>query len=263
MLLKKILAYFNFVAVIFGAFDFVLDRERKKLLKTSLILAVYSKIVCILFLLTCPLYVYTLIFTRTFNEYPTMITIIWGIEYTSLLLMTGLFYFTATIHKKSIKSLINEGFCISRDTTGKAQKATDEYESKSLTIFLVKFIIDHIVLTVEIIVASQTMTLMELEARILILICFVMNFISYLITNGFVFIMLLVQWKFRDINRNMIADILHEDSLSFAKDVQAHRTLRFFCEKVVKVFSKTCLANFLYAFATTLSAVSELSSLWQ
>ena len=43
MSLTKIpLAYLNFIAVIFGAFDFVLDRERK-LIESSLILVGYSK----------------------------------------------------------------------------------------------------------------------------------------------------------------------------------------------------------------------------
>lgn len=251
MLLTKILlAYFNFIAVLFGAFDFVLDRERK-LIKSSWILVGYSKIICVLFLLSCPLFVHTLIFTVTYNELPPMLVIMWSIEYMTLLLMMGLFYFTATVNKKSIQSLINEGFCISKDAT-----ATDEYENKSLRIFLVKFIIDHIVLILEVIVCTQTV-FVDLQARLLIFICYLMNFISYFTTNAFVFILLLIQWKFRDINRNMIANILHEDNLSFAKDVQAHRTMKFFCEKIVKVFSKICIANFLYEFTTTLSGVSQ------
>lgn len=263
-LTKILLAYFNFIAVIFGAFDFVLDRKNK-LIKSSWVLAIYSKIICILFLLSCPLYMHTLVFTITYDEFPMLIKVMWSIEYTSLIIMTGLFYFAVTINKKTIQNLIIEGFCISKDARGKVQKATDkgteEYEHKSLKIFSIKFIIDHIVLTSGMIVFSQT--ILQLQARILALICFLMSFISYFITNSFIFIMLLIQYKFRAINRNMKADIMHEDNLSFAQDVQAHRTLRFFCEKIVKVFSKIFIANFLYQFATTLSSVSQKFHIWQ
>lgn len=252
-----LLIYFLALAIIFGAFDFAPDRERK-LMKQNRWLECYSKFFCLLFLLIFPLSIRTFFFTSAHNDFQPLMLIMWSLEYLMLLLMTSLFYFTAVTNKKSIIHLIKEGVRIFKDMSEvqKVIKTKDkEEEEKTLRIFLMKLIFDHISLISEIIVSSQN-SFDELEAKILTLICFLMNFVSFLVSNAFVLILILIRFRFQQINRNMVANIMHEDNLSFAKDVQSHRTLRFFCEKIVKVFSKICIANFLYIFTTTLSWVS-------
>jgi hypothetical protein len=255
---KFFLAYFFFLGLFFGFFDFIYDREDKKF-KTSKFLVIYSKCICLLFLSSFPLFIYTIIYKLVIlQKYPTMLLIMWTIEYCSLFLMTGVAFYIAVTRKKSIQNLINEGIVLYKSIRHDNIKVQlKEEENKKLKFFVFKFIIDHIVLLLNITFLQSDSTL-SIEGRILTMICFTMNVISYFITNAFVYLLTLVLVEVEKINYNIAVNIGRDNHLlSFARNVQAHRRARLYCEKVVKMFSKICITNLLYAFTTTLSGVRD------
>lgn len=250
MSLKKfLLSYFYNVSIILGLFDFIFDRDTKSF-KVKSILKVYRKFICIMILSTGPSYSYFIYYNSSSQHFTRMLLIMWSIEYLTLFLMTCILFYT--VEKKSIEHLINEGIRI----FGGSRQPNARTEEKSLKIFLIKFFaFDHITLTLEISVCLVGVFHHSFQTQILTLLCFTLNFISFFTTNAFTFILILVWWEFEAINRNMASDILHNNHLSFLKDIQAHRRLRSFCQLVIKLFSKICIANLLYAFTTTLSGV--------
>jgi hypothetical protein len=176
----------------------------------------------------------------------------WSIEYLTLFLMTCILFYTVVTEKKSIEQLINEGIRI----FGSSRRLMSRAEEKSLRLLFIKiFAVDHISLALEIGVCVFSLFEESFQFKILTLLCFSMTFISFFTTNAFAFILVLIWWEFDAINRNMALDISHDNHLSFLKDLQAHRHLRSFCQRVVQLFSKICIANLLYAFTTTLSGV--------
>lgn len=261
---KFLLAYFFFLGLFFGFFDFTFDREKKKF-KTRKFLVIYSKCICLLFFSTFPLFIFTLIYKLVIlHKYPTMILIMWTIEFCSLFLMTGVAFCTAVTRKKSIQNLINEGIRLYKAIRHDDIKVrTKEEENKQLKFFSLKFILDHMVLLTNIVYLHSGSTLNSIEGRILTTISFTMHVISYFITNAFVYLLTLLFVEVEQINHNIAVNIGRDNHLlSFAKDVQAHRQARLYCEKVVKMFSQICITNLLYAFATTLSGVREREMEW-
>lgn len=259
MVLKNsLLAYFYIVMAIFGAWDFVVNQERKLIRQKWM--KIYQKFITLLFFISLSFSCYAFAkFSPKNVGYPPLIVIMWIVEYGSLLAMTSLFYYTILTNKASMMRLINEGIQIFKDI-GQVQnviasEADKNEDEKTFKLFLTKLIIDHIVLIMEIIICYKR-EFKAIYEDFLTVSSYTMNFLSYSITNSFVFILILIQWRFRQINRNMIVDIMQEDTLKFSQDTQLHRKLKTFFEDIVRIFSKICIANFLFSFATTLSGVS-------
>lgn len=195
---------------------------------------------------TGPFYVYCMYYNFSRQNYTQMLLIIWSLENMTLFFMVCVLFYTVNVNQKSILSLINEGMKILN---------ISRRSGKSLTILFIKlFVIDHIALILQCSTAF-IMSFDDLEAKILGSLCFAMNFISFFTTNAFAFMLILVWLEFKAINANMASDILHENHLSFLEDLRVHRRLRSFCHRVIRIFSKICIANMLYAFSTTISAV--------
>lgn len=249
---KFLLVYFYTISVVVGIFDFVYDFERKTL-QVKRIFKIYNKIILSVMLSSGPFYFYCMYYIFAHQRYTQVILIMWSIEYSTLFLMTFILFYTAATDKKAIESLINEGiriFDASRRPNGRGA------EEKSLKFLFIKlFVIDHTALILQISVCFAQNLFEGPDAQILGFLCLLMNFVSFFTTNAFAFILTLAWWEFEAINRDMASAILHNNHLSFLKVLQAHRQLTAYCQRVVKLFSKICITNLLYAFATTLSGV--------
>lgn len=244
---NSLLFYFHTISIILGLIDYEV-----KNIYAKMTLKIFNKLLWLVLLSTGPFYFYFIYFTHARQLFTQMLLIMWSIEYLTLFLMTCILFYTVANDKKSIECLINEGiriFCASK-------RPINIEQEKTLKIFFLKiFAFDHIILALEIFVCVFIHFSEKISFQILSLLCFTMNFISFFTTSAFTFVVILIWWEFEEINSDMALDIIHDNHLSFLKDLQAHRHLRSFCHRVTQILSNICLANLLYAFTTTLSGV--------
>jgi hypothetical protein len=240
--LKVALARFFYgVSVAFG----LLDIDYYDVTRRSGFLRIYSTAFTALLLISTPVFLIKLMNNLyDTQELPKLIKIVWGIEYIALFVVAYFLYLSVTFNRKSITKLIENGL-----------KLLKTHSSPPMMhVLLAKLIIEYS-LFITIAVGNSFFFFTSFEAHCYVALPYFYSLLSFFSTNVFIFALSLIQAKLAEINIGMRDALKNENNLSFLVFVGAHKRLQEYCGSVIVISSKSCLANFLYAFTTTLSSV--------
>jgi hypothetical protein len=194
---------------------------------------------------------FVMIFELAENQ--PLIMRVWSMEFITLLIVFYTTYLTSATKNLHIKSLINEGIQIMS-----YDDKVSPHEEKTFKIFLIKtFIIDLSWLVPLLSNISLDKITSDVNYSVVTVFVGAINFMCTFKFQSFNFIIAMITFEVDKINRSMQESVESENFSSFTQDVLRHKRLQNFTRKVIGIFSKVCLANFLYAFTTTLSGVSE------
>lgn len=250
---KKVLTkYFYFISSAFGLIDFTYIEEKEKA-EIHPFLKVYSKTFSFFLILILPLqtkFLFSYLFRSSLH--PEIISIVWGLEYSSLLILAITLYSTVNFNRHEMRQLINEGISILKSSIG---DELTEYERKmSMILFIKTFFIDNFIICYSLL-SNMFSVFVEPNARLATIISYVLNFHSAFAFNAFIYFLLLMKFEFDKINNGVEQSIMHDEHLEFLKNVIKYKRLSSYCKRIMSIFAKCCLANFVYSVATTCSGV--------
>lgn len=251
---KKVLTkYFYYISLFFALIDFIYDGKEGKV-KTHLVLKICNNIFLILLLIILPMQM-KLLLNYLFREssHPQIIAIVWSLEYITLFIFALALYGTVLFNREEIRKICNTGILILKNTDDQNMN-----ERKMLKILFCKiFLIDNCFLLINMI-SNMSTIFSNLGTATAFFLTYVLNFLSSIAFNAFIFVLLLIKFEFDKINNFVRENITKDEHKSFLNNVVEYKRLSAYCKKVIKIFSKCCIANFLYAVATTCSGVRNI-----
>lgn len=250
-LIKKVLTkYFYYISIFFALIDFTYDGKEGKV-KTHLVFKICNNISILLLLIILPMQMKQLM-NYLFREssHPEIIAIVWGLEYITLIIFALVLYGTVIFNRKEIQRICNTGINI--------LKSLDDqllYDDKKMLkiVFCKIFLIDNGILLINII---SNMSTIFANFRIAFFLSYVLNFLSTIAFNAFIYVLVLIKFEFDKINNCVRESLTRNEHQRFLNNVVEYKSLAAYCKRVIKIFSNFCIANFLYAAITTCSSVS-------
>lgn len=257
--IKRLLAkYFYFTSATFGLVDFFY--AEKNSVKIRKFLKIYSKVFIFISFIALPIqfkYMFNYLFGNSLQ--PEIICMVWSLEYISLFILAITINLTIISNRARIRKLGCEGIAIFRNSF---INETPLQEMKMLKFFLFKTLIfDNFIIFFSL-VMSLLSIYTSVDAQLTIFISYMLNFVSSFAFNAFMYVLLLSFFEFEKINFKIETSILNDDHLSFQKSIVEYKRLAIYIRSFIKTFSKPCLANFVYAVATTCSGVRIFISSW-
>jgi len=250
---KKVLTkYFYYISIFFALIDFTYNSNEGKV-KTHLVLKICSNILLLLFLIILPMQMKLLI-TYLFREssHPEIIAVVWSLEYISLFIFALALYGNVLFNREEIRKICNIGIMIHKNTDDQLL----DNERKMLKILFCKiFLIDNCFMCFNMISNMSTMFANFATAFFL---SYVLNFLSSIVFNAFIYVLLLIKFEFDKVNNSVRESIKKDEHESFLNKIAEYKRLAAYCKRVIKIFSKCFIVNFLYAIVTTCSGVSKI-----
>jgi hypothetical protein len=186
------------------------------------------------------------------SSHPEIIAVVWSLEYISLFIFALALYGTVLFNRNEIRKICNMGILILKNTD---DQLLDD-ERKMLQILFCKiFLIDNCILCINMI--SNISTIFSNLAAAFFL-TYVLNFLSSIAFNAFIFVLLLIKFEFDKINKSVRESITKDEHESFLNQIVEYKRLASYSKRVIRIFSKCCIVNFLFAIVTTCSGVSEI-----
>jgi hypothetical protein len=249
---KKFLSlYFYTFGVILGMFTQLYVNKKFKEFK---LLKYYAKVIPFVWIvLTSRLIFIMLSYTlATGSQKQDIQWLMWTVEYIALYIASLTLNLCVILYKKEMRQLINDGVNILSRTCG---------DGKTLKLLLFKLLaFDHIALIVPIIMLIDEKTL-SIEYKVYITLPYLLTLCNFYTTNAFMFVMTLLKFEFERINSDIRQSMVAKSQISFLRNVQSHRKLLSFSMNVIRMFSKVCIANFLFAFTTSLVEVGSVCTI--
>jgi hypothetical protein len=132
-------------------------------------------------------------------------------------------------------------------------------ENGVIRFMMIKMFVFEVPTLIFITIASVHNSFISHDIQKFVLISLTIDFLGIFIANLFIVTLLIASFHFNELNEKFIRVLTANESpiaeWQFSKYANKHKDLKTFTVKIVKLFSKICIAIFLCAFLTTLTEV--------